>query len=273
MLLIKELQNLDVEAIPCVWNDFDPRQSADDNRGLVIRSVWDYTKQTDKFLHWLIAVKASGIPVMNPIDLMLWNIDKRYIAELRRLGIPFPDTLFPDEDEEIETTAHNLPGTEIVIKPRVGESGEGVIRVPRNQIGATVRAMESPRQVSSLMFQEFMPEIYDGELSFIFIGGTFSHCIRKRPRLGEFRVNRQYDPQPACLVSPGEKLISAAECALQHLPAQPMYARVDGIERGSMLICLEIELIDPALYFDLYPVAASMMAREIVDEVREFVTA
>jgi hypothetical protein len=66
------------------------------------------------------------------------------------------------------------------------------------------------------------------------------------------------------VVAVTEALAAAAAAALDALPAAPTFARVD-LVRGvdDRLLVIEIELIEPELWFDLAPDAATRLAEAV----------
>lgn len=52
----------------------------------------------------------------------------------------------------------------------------------------------------SLLVQEFVPEIAQGETQFVLFDGKVSHAVLKRPRPGEFRTNSAFAPEMELLV-------------------------------------------------------------------------
>ncbi len=77
------------------------------------------------------------------------------------------------------------------------------------------------------MIQPFLPAIEtEGEISLIYLGGAFSHAIRKRPQPGDFRVQPEYDG----IITPHEPApdeLAAAEAILAAVDEALLYARVD----------------------------------------------
>jgi hypothetical protein len=108
--------------------------------------------------------------------------------------------------------------------------------------------------------QEYLPEIADGEFSFVFVGGRLTHTVR--PAEGEFRVNSGYCPLPRHVVEPPRALVDDAYAVLDAIGEPTLYARIDGVGRRGRLICIEVELTDPSLYMELQPQAALALARE-----------
>ena len=55
---------------------------------MVLRSPWDYAPRRDEFVAW-----ARPVPrLANPADVVRWNTDKRYLAELAAAGVPVVPT-------------------------------------------------------------------------------------------------------------------------------------------------------------------------------------
>ena len=104
------------------------------------------------------------------------------------------------------------------------------------------------------MLQPFLPAVSgEGELSLIYLGGGFSHAVRKVAAQGDFRVQREHGGAYTVFDPPAEAL-ALAQAALAAAPAPPAYARADLIRLpGGGLAVIELELIEPDLYLDLVP--------------------
>ncbi len=78
---------MDVGSAP--WNGpFEPFSGAS---LVVLRSTWDYHRAPDSFLDWLRRVQQEAGQVLNPARLVEWNLDKSYLLELKRRGVPIPE--------------------------------------------------------------------------------------------------------------------------------------------------------------------------------------
>jgi hypothetical protein len=120
------------------------------------------------------------------------------------------------------------------------------------------------------MIQPFLPAIQsEGEYSYIFVGGTFSHALVKRAVPGEYRIQSLYggievplDPAPADR--------AAAEAVMAMLPfAQPpLYARIDMVRLpDGKLAVIEAELIEPYLYPLQGPEFGAMLAEAVLRQM------
>ncbi|MCR6712093.1 MAG: hypothetical protein NVV57_05090 [Demequina sp.] len=82
----------------------------------ILRSTWNYTEHLDEFLAW--ATRTSQVTrLVNPVDIVEWNTDKRYLADLAARGIPVVPTVFAAPGEPVSPDA--VAG-HVVVKPTVG---------------------------------------------------------------------------------------------------------------------------------------------------------
>jgi hypothetical protein len=62
---------------------------------------------------------------------------------------------------------------------------------------------------------------------------------------------------------PPANLVADAEAVMAAVPGDPVYARVDGVERDGRLMLMELELIEPHLFLGWDPGAAARLAEAI----------
>jgi hypothetical protein len=103
----------------------------------------------------------------------------------------------------------------------------------------------------------------EGEWSFVFLAGSFSHALRKVAPPGDFLVQEEHGgtvhPEPA----PAPGLVEQASAILELVPGPLLYARVDGVVAGDRLLLMELELVEPELFFDAGPGSARRLARAL----------
>jgi hypothetical protein len=268
-LVIPALAVRDVEAEPAVWDDVDVHWSRYDLA--VLRSTWDYPRRRQQFLAWAESIRALA----NPADVVRWNTDKRYLAELADLGLPVVPTtcLVPGE-------AWTQPRSgRYVIKPSVGVGGLDSERYDLSDDGGRRRGSAHVERLHAagrdVMIQPYLSAVdQEGETALLYIGGEYSHAIRKGPMLAE------EDPGGHVLYRPEEitpRRATAAERAVaeQVLAAVPggperlLYARVDLVPgpAGSPVL-LELELTEPSLYLGHGDGAPERFAEAIVSWLR-----
>jgi glutathione synthase/RimK-type ligase-like ATP-grasp enzyme len=266
-LLIPALDACDVAADPAVWSSEAIDWASFD--AVVIRSCWDYHLHIDAFLAWLARLEAIAFPVYNSPALVRWNADKRYLLDLAQMGIATIPTSIVSRNraQDVNGVVEARGWSRFVIKPTISASGYETyaLRAP-----LTDQARAAVARVTSLgdaLLQPFLDEVpRDGEYSFTFIDGIYSHSTLKRATAGEFRVQTEHGGTAEPVVAP-PTLIREAARAIDVLPERPLYARVDGVVREHAFLLMELELIEPNLFLEFGSGAADRMAKAIVRRI------
>jgi glutathione synthase/RimK-type ligase-like ATP-grasp enzyme len=156
---------------------------------------------------------------------------------------------------------------DVVIKPTVSASAHETWLVrgtPTDEDEARYRRLVDDRAV---LVQRFIPQVVgEGEWSFVFVDGAFSHAVLKRPADGDFRVQREHGGSAEAR-TPTPTLLEDARAVLARLPHATLYARVDGCALAGRLLLMELELIEPSLFLALDDRAAGRLAEAIVRRV------
>lgn len=100
----------------------------------------------------------------------------------------------------------------------------------------------------------------------VYAGGAFSHAVMKRAKDGDFRVQKDFGGAVEPLM-PSAGLLEFGEAVMAQVPASCVYARVDLVDTARGPLLMELELIEPELYFTIVPGSAERMARVIVDRL------
>ncbi|MGE0352838.1 MAG: RimK family alpha-L-glutamate ligase [Gemmatimonadales bacterium] len=226
---------------------------------MLLRSTWDYHLRPAEFRRWLAGFAEAGRTLINPPATALWNMEKSYLEDLAQAGVPLPPTRRLDEPtpERIAGTMKEEGWTEAVFKPRIGATAHGLFRVSGTE--SIAAATPGPG-----FLQRFLPEVErDGELSLVYIGGEFSHAARKRARPGDFRVQDTFGGTVEDAAASRETLDLAGR-ALAAVPHVWHYARVDLVETAGGPLLMELELLEPVLFFGLRPEAADRLVELVV---------
>jgi glutathione synthase/RimK-type ligase-like ATP-grasp enzyme len=224
---------------------------------VIIRSTWDYNLRHEAFLAWAEAV-ARVAPLYNPLELVRWNIHKSYLRDLASKDVPVVPTLWlPARSRaDLRKTLTEAGWPEAVVKPAIGLSTYGVRRV--SGTGQDQEHVDRLLLEHDVMVQPFVKSVQDyGERALMFINGTYSHAARKtafQPLL----------PTGEAGETPAEATgaeIGVAVKAMQSLPTEALYARVDLVlgATGEPLV-IECELIEPTLFLSMHPRAAHRFA-------------
>lgn len=239
-----------VEAIP--WNR--PGVSWSSYDAVVIRSTWDYAEVPQKFLATLAEIEQSGAPLFNDLQTVRWNLDKTYLRSLAERGVPIVPTAWRERLRRGELAAlfDEAGSEEIVVKPVVGAGAIGAFRLERSTLTPPRTAeVETYYADRALMAQPFLKSITsEGEYSLFYFNGQFSHAIQKVPEPGDFRVQEEHGSQ-ILTAAPDAQLRAAGDRAVAAIGDPPLYARADLVRanRGNDFWLIELELIEPSLYF------------------------
>lgn len=209
---------------------------------------WDYTDAKDEFLARLEALEAAGVTVCNPVEVIRWNSDKLYLRDLAERGAVTIPTLWPEGAGPAEVAAafDHFGADRVVVKRRVGAGAVGQDSFSRGNPPPADWRLDQPA-----MIQPFLSAIqHEGEHSFIFIDGQFSHGLIKRAAAGDYRIQSLYGGVEVA-VDPAPADRAAAEAVMAMLPFEqaPLYARIDMVRLDDgRLAVIEAETIEPYLY-------------------------
>ena len=211
--------------------------------------AWGYHFDPPRWHALLDKFEAEGRRVLNPVPLLRWNSNKRYLAELDRKGVAVIPTRIAEQlDEAALADARVEYGAELVIKPPISAAADGTHRLqPHDPLPEESRGR-------AMMIQPFLRSVAEeGEYSIMLFGGQFSHAIVKRPKPGDYRVQPHLGgTEEPCAPPPGS--IDLAKAALDAAPAEAAYARVDMVRDGAgALAIIELELIEPSLWLQHAP--------------------
>ena len=257
-ILAQALRERGVAPVAADWRDASVEWR--DFNLVVLRSTWDYHLHPNEFAQWIDRVEGASRLVNSPA-LVHWNANKRYLADLRKSGVAmFPFLLVEPGDEAPYRDLDHCGWGDIVAKPLVGASAWQIIRTSQDRLP---NAITPELRETGYLIQPYAPEIETGEYSLMFFDGTFSHAILKRPKSGDFRTQPELGASQT-VVTPSELVLHQAAAVLDALPEQPTYARIDGIVQNGQFVLMEAELIEPELFFRLYPAGAQTFARSLL---------
>lgn len=260
------LQSRGIHVAPLVWSAAPDGARAD---AVVIRSCWDYHLREAAFRAWIDRLESDGTPVINSPALVRWNLHKSYIAELEHHGVAVVPTVLvrSGDTRRLREVIEAAGWHEAVVKPAVSLSAWETWRVPLHDADAHEDRFVRLRAQGDVLVQQFLPAVSSaGEWSLMFFGERFTHAVRKLPKEGDFRVQTEHGGSVFHEIPP-QRLIDAAERVLRALPGRPVYCRIDGVEAEGTFTVMEVEAIDPVLFFSLYPPAATHFAEEIVNHL------
>ena len=262
-LAVAALSHLGLDAVPAIWDD----EGADWSRfaAVVVRSPWDYFVRVAEFTRWLDRLEALRAPVWNPVSLLRWNMDKRYLRELEHAGVPCVPTYWAEDahGDALRDILHRNGWPRAVVKPVVSGGAHETWMVSTGAIDSELEARFRDLASRGAMVQPFVEEILgEGEWSLLFFAGEYSHAVLKRPAAGDFRVQTAHGGREV-RAEPEPTLVAAAREVLAHVEQPWLYARVDICRHGGSWTLMELEMLEPSLFLDADADAAARFARAV----------
>ncbi|MFF0714910.1 ATP-grasp domain-containing protein [Streptomyces bauhiniae] len=264
--LVTELRAAGADAEARFWDDPDADWAGYDL--VLIRSTWDYTWRTAEFLAWADRVDALT-RLLNPVNVVHWNTDKRYLGELASAGVPTVPTRYlpPGAEPDLPT------GHEYVIKPASGAGARYAARYTPDERELAVRQLAHMHAEGlTAMVQPYMRGVdRHGERALHFFGGRLLHASRKGAVLVSgtpFDAVKTAHPRLEKW-QPTLAELDLAERALAAVPGgaeRLLYGRVDLIDGEDGQPCvLELELVEPHLFLGLHPESRPRIAQLIIE--------
>lgn len=246
--LLRAFRDAGLEARPLPWDTPGVDWAAFDL--VVVRTTWDYYLRHAEFLAWVDRLAAEGGRVWNPPAVLRWNSDKRYLLDLAAKGVPVVPTRVVEAGLAVKLARlmDEEGWDDAVVKPAVGAGAYCTFRTTRREAPAKQAGFEELLSRDAVLVQPFVPEVEQGEWSFVFVEGAFSHAVVKRPGKGDFRVNEKHGGSLApAAATPA--LVQQAKEVLRHAPGPLLYARVDAVLRDGALLLMELEALEPELFW------------------------
>jgi glutathione synthase/RimK-type ligase-like ATP-grasp enzyme len=234
----------------------------------VVRSCWDYAWRLEEFLGWAAAVPR----LRNGVELLRWNTDKTYLRDLEGAGLPVVPTVWgPSVVDELPDAA------EWVVKPSVSAGSRDTARWSERS-AALAHVAELTGAGRTAMLQPYLASVDDaGETAMLFVGGRFSHAVRKGALLKPGEGVRQDRDSRGDLsrVDPTAAQREVAESVFAAIgrlvpgSSAPLYARIDLVDDAAgRPVVLELELTEPSLFLPQAPEAAEALVRGVEADVR-----
>lgn len=236
----------EVELVP--WED-GPERLADFD-GVIIRSTWNYPLHIEEFSNW-IQEASQRTTMLNPPEIMLGNLDKRYLSNLADQGIDVvPSEWFLAGEADC---LDDLLTCKSVIKPTIGAGSMDTKVFEKDEVSEAKAWLAEMEPSRTFMIQPFLNSVTTvGEQSIVVVGGEPQHRVRKHPRFadgheqveGPFEISEEFDLLARSILEPFHERL--------------LYARVDlMMNNEEKWVLSELELIEPSLFFRQNPKALS----------------
>ncbi len=261
-LLIAALARRGVASEVVVWDDAEVVWSRFSQ--IVVRSTWDYPARRGSYLAWA-GRAATSAGLHNPLPVLRWTTDKRYLADLAAAKVAIVPTRWC-----LPGATPEFPAGGFVVKPSIGAGSVGAARFAADERPAAAKHVARLHATGHVaVVQPYLSAVErHGETALVYFAGTFSHAIRKSAILvpGRRMVDGLYAAEQIEARVPSEAELAVAEAALAAVPwrRKLLYARVDLVPDDDGRPCvLELELADCSVFLDQDAAAADRFAAAI----------
>ena len=257
------MQALERQGLRVTRRDWaDPAHGWQDTRSVLFRTTWDYFHRFGEFSPWLDQVSRNA-RLFNEAALIRWNLDKHYLGDLARAGVNVVPTAYVERGDP-RSLAHVVAETgwdELILKPAISGAARHTYRFSADEAAVHECTFGELVEQEAMMLQPFQHQVLEqGETSLMVLDGHVTHAIRKTPKSGDFRVQDDWGGTVHPHVPSAEET-AFAEAAVRAVPFDVLYARVDAIRDNSgRLAIMELEMIEPELFFRFAPAAADVLA-------------
>jgi len=236
------------------WADYD---------AVYICTTWDYPEDVETFIDVLEKIDRSSALLVNDLSLVRWTLEKTYLRDLDGRGAAIvPSSWYERIDVETISEFFAAHGSDkVVIKPVIGANAMDTYVLKSPVTDDVVERLLQVFRGRRYFVQPFIENIHhEGEFSLFFFAGVYSHAVLKRPKAGDFRSQEEHGADIAS-VEPDPALIEVATQIVALVDPQPVYVRADFVrDDDDRFLLMELELIEPSLYFRADAAAADRFA-------------
>jgi glutathione synthase/RimK-type ligase-like ATP-grasp enzyme len=209
----------------------------------IVKSVWGYHKDIEGFLGLVGDIERSGKKLVNELSVLKRNLSKaeqsRFLARHRIL---MPKTRVSGDYSEFLKAKGDFPEG-FVLKLAISAGSENIFIADKGSMSG-VRQYFNQNTGKEILLQEYFPEVLRGEISVIVVAGKVLYGVLRLNKMfngGKYEIRQITIPRGARETA--QKIISSREYA------GAVYLRVDMVVRHGEFYVLEVEAIEPALFF------------------------
>lgn len=228
---------------------------------VILRSIWGYHICYKEFIEEISHLKKRRVKLVNDYNFIFWNIDKcKYLNEINHMNVvptvslqlKSVDTMAGISDV-ISETSRRLSTNTLVIKPSISASGYLTFRCDTSKNNETVIvALKNYKQLNFIA-QPYRPAISEGEISVIMINGVSLYGVKRYPGILNDKLNPTYIKLADVPSAIRRETAELNNFFLKKFGALPNICRVDFLKTDTGHEILEVELIDPDLFFRFIP--------------------
>ena len=235
-----------------IWNDASIKW--EEYELVILKSPWDYFDLIEDFYTWLAKLENLNVRLLNPIHIIKWNADKHYLQEIEKSGLKITPSIFIAKGDQINLVSYFefFNTNQLIIKPCVSGGSKNTFKVTSTNVDEVTAILTELIKNEDFIIQPFLKEIEEqGEWSFLFFNGKFSHAVLKKAKKGDFRVQASFGGTVHHQVPPSNYL-NSAQLYVNQFAKDCLYTRVDGTIINGEFYLMELELIEPFLFLADY---------------------
>jgi hypothetical protein len=267
-LLQRSLLVQGIKGVAVSWDDPDAAWDAFDL--VVVRSTWDSVDRPEEFLTWVHAV-ANVTPIENGPEVLAWNLDKTYLIDLERAGLPVVPTTWVRPG-----VAWTPPAVPFVVKPTISAGGRETARYDTRVEEARAHVARLHAVGQTVMLQPYLSSVDTrAETKMTFLDGHFSHAISFGPLLEADAgvMDSPWEKDVALsLRNPTPAELDLANAVIAYTTdrfGSLLSSRVDtATTDDGVPVLLELELVEPMLALWAEPQAPSTLATAIASRLK-----
>jgi glutathione synthase/RimK-type ligase-like ATP-grasp enzyme len=189
---------------------------------------------------------------------------KFYLQQLQSKGIDVIPTIFINKGAFDLSIVIEKGWDKVVIKPAVSAGAYLTRLFNIADIERVKNEMKDIGPQHDWLLQPYVPEVnVAGELSLLFFNKQYSHAVIKTPKQGDFRVQQQHGGITTAY-TPDAGMLYIAQQILTQISDPLLYARVDGVVINGKFTLMELELVEPYLFFDYQSGSIEKFVQETV---------
>ena len=228
---------------------------------VILKSIWGYYLHYRDFIKQISTLRKKNIKLINDYDFIFWNIDKyKYLKELKSINVipttllNFKNTKKKSEIIDIILQTNKTLNTDIlVVKPCVSESGYLTFKYDKTKNNKGVISLLQQNKELDFIAQPYRPSILTGEISVVVINGVLLYGIKRFPGIFCEKLDPVYVKFDGLPIAIKKEVNILKSFFLAKFGSYPNICRIDFLKLDTNYEILEVELIDPDLFFRCIP--------------------
>jgi glutathione synthase/RimK-type ligase-like ATP-grasp enzyme len=232
---------------------------------------WNYPIFPREFLRW---VKDTSMvsELWNPPAVVRWNLHKKYLFDLAKVGLAIAPTQLVERGStrRLADIAAERGWAAMVVKPAISASSMDTLKVGEGDFDRGEIHLRTIAADRDVLVQEYLSSVEGyGERALVWIDGVLTHGVRKSPRFVDDGESVSAEPVE---IRAAEATLArrAVQAVRDSVTPQLVYARIDLAPGPNGLpVIMELELIEPSLYFAQSAFALETMVGAIASRIPE----